>query len=266
MHPNGAPQTATTPFDLSGRKGLVVGVANADSIAWGCARALRAAGADLAITYLNARAEPHVRPLAEAVESPLVLPLDVESDGDADALFAAVAKRWGRLDFLIHSIAFAPAADLQGRVVDCSLTGFQRAMHVSCYSLIDLARRAEPLMTNGGAIVTMSFYGADKVVGRYNLMGPVKAALQSTVRYLANELAPGGVRVHAVSAGPLRTRAASGLAEFDNLVTDAQARTPGGRLVSIDDVGATSVFLVSDAGRGLTGETVFVDGGRHCVG
>lgn len=255
----------SSPFDLTGRRGLVVGIANADSIAWGCARALRAQGADLAITYLNERAAPHVRPLADAVDSPIVLPLDVEAPGDADALFDAIARRWGRLDFLVHSIAFAPATDLQGRVTDCTLAGFQRAMHVSCYSLIELARRAEPLMAAGGTILTMSFYGADKVVGRYNLMGPVKAALQSTVRYLGSELAPRGIRVHAISAGPLRTRAAGGLAEFDSLMADAQARTPGGHLISIDDVGAASVFLISDAGRGLTGDTLFVDGGRHTV-
>jgi enoyl-[acyl-carrier protein] reductase I len=255
----------STPFDLRGRRGLVVGIANADSIAWGCARALHAHGADIAVTYLNERAAPHVVPLANAIDSSIVLPLDVEIDGQADALFAAIARQWGRLDFLVHSIAFAPTADLQGRVVDCSLAGFQRAMHVSCYSLIDLVRRAEPLMSSGGAVITMSFYGADKVVAHYNLMGPVKAALQSTVRYLASELAPRGIRVYAISAGPLHTRAASGIGGFDHLVADAQARTPGGRLVSIDDVGAASVFLASDAARGLTGDTLFVDGGRHGV-
>jgi enoyl-[acyl-carrier protein] reductase I len=251
---------------LSGKKGLIVGIANADSIAFGCARALRAAGAELAVTYLNQKAESHVRPLAESLDAGIIMALDVEHPGETAAVFAAIKERWGALDFVVHSIAFAPATDLQGRVVDCSAAGFQKAMHVSCYSLIEIARLAEPLMTDGGTILTMTFYGADKVIKHYNLMGPVKAALQSTVRYLAYELAPQGIRVQALSAGPLRTRAASGIGHFEHLVEDAAERTPQRRLVSIEDVGDTAAFLISDAARSLTGDTIFVDGGRHIMG
>lgn len=253
-------------FDLKGKRGLVVGVANRDSIAWGCAAAARAAGAGLALTYLNEKVRPRIEPLADEIGAELLLPLDVEVEGQASDLFTEIAHRWGRLDFLIHSIAFAPAADLHGRVVDCSLSGFQRAMQISCWSLIDLARRAEPLMTDGGAIVTMSFAGAERVVGHYGMMGPVKAALESTVRYLASELGSKGIRVHALSPGPLRTRAASGLAKFDHLIDDYTANAPIGRLVTIEEVGATAAFLASDGGRGLTGDTIYIDGGRHIVG
>jgi enoyl-[acyl-carrier protein] reductase I len=250
---------------LHGKRGLVVGIANADSVAYGCAAAFRRAGAELAVTYLNARAEPHVRPLADALGASIILPLDVEAPGEMAAAFAAIAERWGRLDFVVHSIAFAPSADLHGRVVDCSTAGFQRAMHVSCYSLIEMARLAEPLLAAGGTILTMTFYGAEKVVEHYNVMGPVKAALQATVRALAAELGPQGIRVHALSPGPLRTRAASGIGQFDALLADALGRTPRRALVTIDDVGETAAFLVSDAARGLTGNTVFVDGGRHIM-
>jgi enoyl-[acyl-carrier protein] reductase I len=251
---------------LSGKKGLVAGIANAESIAFGCATAVRAAGAELAVTYLNEKAEPHVRPLAEALGASMVLPLNVERPGETAAVFDTIARRWGTLDFVIHSIAFAPVADLRGRVVECSAAGFQQAMHVSCYSLIEMARLAEPLMTDGGAILTMTFYGADKVIEHYNIMGPVKAALQSTVRYLAYELAPQGIRIHALSAGPLRTRAASGIGHFDRLVEDAAQRTPMRQLVTIEDVGKAAAFLISDEARSLTGDTIFVDGGRHILG
>ena len=252
-------------IDLQGKKGLIVGVANRDSIAWGCASAARTAGAQLALTYLNEKARPHVTPLAEELGAELLLPLDVEAPGQLEEAFAAVATRWGRLDFLVHSIAFAPAADLRGRVVDCSLAGFERAMRVSCFSLIEMARLAEPLMDRGGTIVTMSFGGADRVVPNYNLMGPVKAALQSTVRYLADELGPHGIRVHALSPGPLRTRAASGLGDFDKLLDDAITRSPLRRLVTVEEVGNTAAFLLSDGARGLTGDTIHIDAGRHAV-
>jgi len=251
--------------DLRGKKGLVVGVANRDSIAWGCAAAARVAGAELALTFLNDKARPHVEPLAAELGASLLLPLDVEASGQVEAVFAEVGRRWGHLDFLVHSIAFAPAADLHGRVVDSSLAGFERAMRVSCYSLIEMSRFAEPLMEGDGTILTMSFGGADRVVRRYNLMGPVKAALQCTVRYLAEELGPGGIRVHALSPGPLRTRAASGLDEFDQVLDDARTRSPLRRLVSIEEVGRTAAFLVSDAARGLTGDVIHVDAGRHAV-
>lgn len=252
-------------IDLRGKKGLVVGVANRDSIAWGCASAFHAAGAELALTYLNEKARVHVAPLAEEVRADLLLPMDVEAPGETEVVFEAVARRWGRLDFLVHSIAFAPAADLKGRVVDCSLAGFERAMRVSCYSLIEMTRLAEPLMKDGGTVLTMSFGGADRVVANYNLMGPVKAALQCTVRYLAEELGPGGIRVHALSPGPVATRAASGLAEFDRLLNDAATRSPLRRLVTVEEVGATAAFLLSDGARALTGDTIYVDGGRHTV-
>lgn len=252
-------------MDLRGKRGLVVGIANADSIAWGCARAARAAGADLAVTYLNDRARPHVEPLAREIGAELLLPLDVEQPGATNAAFAAVRERWGRLDFLVHSIAFAPAADLRGRVVDCSADGFTRAMRISCHSLIEMARLAEPLMPGGGSIVTMSFGGADRTVASYGMMGPVKAALQSTVRYLSRELGPAGIRVNALSPGPILTRAASGLPDFDGLVRDAEEHSHLGRLVTVDEVGAMAAFLASDAARGMTGSTIPVDGGRHAA-
>ena len=189
---------------LRGRRGLVVGIANEHSIAFGCAAKLRAFGAELAITYLNEKSEPYVRPLAEELKASLVLPLDVEQPGQLEAVFDRIRETWGRLDFLIHSIAFAPRADLHGRVVDCSVEGFLQAMRVSCYSFIEMSRLAEPLMTEGGSLLTMSYYGADKVVNNYNMMGPVKAALEASTRYLAAELGEKGIRVFAVSPGPLR--------------------------------------------------------------
>jgi enoyl-[acyl-carrier protein] reductase I len=255
----------TSGNSLRGRRGLIVGVANRDSIAYGCATALRDQGAELALTYLNDKAAAHIRPLAEELGQPLLLPLDVEVPGQLAALFEVLAERWGRLDFVIHSIAFAPARDLRGRVLDCSLAGFEQAMRVSCYSFIALARAAEPLMSEGGAIVTMTFHGADRVVPQYNLMGPVKAALQSTVRYVAHELGAKGIRVHALSPGPINTRAAGGLANIDRLTDDARSRSPQRRLVSVEEVGQAAAFLVSDAATALTGNTIYVDGGYHTV-
>lgn len=253
-------------FNLQGKKGLVVGVANNKSIAYGCAKAFNFCGAELAITYLNAKAEPHVRPLAELLGSPLILPLDVEIDGQAEAVFAAIEEKWGKLDFLVHSIAFAPREDLHGRVVDSSKEGFARAMDISCHSLIRLAKLAEPLMNDGGAIITMSYNGADEVVENYGIMGPVKAALQSASRYLAAELGAKGIRVHAISPGPLATRASSGIPEFNALLQDALERAPLHTLVSIDDIGALSAFLVSNLAKSLTGGTIFIDGGYNIVG
>jgi enoyl-[acyl-carrier protein] reductase I len=251
---------------LSGLKGLVVGIANESSIAYGCAAKLRAFGADLAITYLNEKAEPHVRPLAEQLEATLFLPLDVQQPGQLEAVFDAIKAKWGRLDFIIHSIAFAPKDDLHGRVVDCSETGFLQAMRVSCYSFIEMARLAEPLMDKGGALITMSYYGADKVIGNYNMMGPVKSALEASVRYLANDLAPKGIRTYAVSPGPLKTRAASGIAAFDQMMEEAVKRAPAHRLVEIAEIGRIVSFLVSGASSGMTGETIYIDGGLHHVG
>ena len=253
-------------FNLNGKKGLVVGIANNKSIAYGCAKAFNICGAELAVTYLNEKAEPHVRPLAELLAAPLVLPLDVEQDDQLAAVFAAIEQKWGKLDFLLHSIAFAPKEDLHGRVVDCSRQGFLRAIDISCHSFIRMAKLAEPLMKDGGSLLTMSYLGADEVVDNYGMMGPVKAALQASTRYRATELGPKGIRVHAISPGPLATRAASGIAHFDDLMKDAVERAPLHRLVSIDDVGALAAYLCSDVAKTLTGGTIYIDGGYNIVG
>lgn len=250
---------------LRGKRGLVVGIANADSIAFGCAAKLRAFGAELAVTWLNEKAERFVRPLAEGLGATIMMPLDVEQPGAMEAVFRRIARDWGRLDFLIHSIAFAPREDLHGRVVDCSAEGFAQAMRVSCWSFLRMAKLAEPLMPAGGVLATMSYYGAEKVVGNYNIMGPVKAALEAGVRALAVELGPRGIRVFAVSPGPLRTRAASGIAQFDALVEVAQQRAPQRRLVDIAEVGRVVAFLVGGASSGMTGDTIHVDAGLHNV-
>ena len=250
---------------LRGKRGLVVGIANGDSIAFGCAAKLRAFGAELAVTYINEKAERFVRPLAEQLQASLVLPLDVERAGQLESVFNRIRSEWGRLDFVIHSIAFAPRGDLHGRVTDCSLEGFQQAMRVSCYSFIEMARLSEPLMPPGGALLTMSYYGAEKVVNNYNIMGPVKAALEATTRYLSAELGEKGIRVFAVSPGPLKTRAASGIAQFDELVEAAVARSPEHRLVDIAEVGRVVAFLVGGGASGMTGDTIYVDAGLHIV-
>ncbi|MCU0952487.1 MAG: enoyl-ACP reductase FabI [Burkholderiaceae bacterium] len=253
-------------FHLNGKRGLVVGIANDKSIAWGCARAFSRAGATLALTYLNDKALPHVQPLAQRVDAELLLPLDVEIPDQLESVFDHISTRWERLDFLVHSIAFAPREDLHGRVTDCSRDGFMRAMDVSCHSFIRMARLAEPLMRDGGTLITMSYHGADEVVSNYGLMGPVKAALQAATRYIAAELGPKGIRVHAISPGPLPTRAASGIAHFDRLIKDAEDRAPLHRLADIDDVGALASYLVSDGARSLTGSTVHVDAGYSIIG
>lgn len=253
-------------FSLAGRKGLVVGIANAQSIAWGCARAFRAAGAELAVTWFNDKARPHVEPLAQQLGCPVALPLDVEQPGQMEALFEAIAVQWGRLDFVLHSIAFAPKSDLHGRVVDSSREGFARAMDISCHSFARMAHLAEPLMREGGSLMTMSYVGAEEVIPDYGLMGPVKAALEASTRYLAAELGPKGIRVNAVSPGPLATRAASGIPNFDALLERARQRAPLRRLVDIDDVGALCTFLASDAARAITGSTLYVDAGFHILG
>jgi enoyl-[acyl-carrier protein] reductase I len=254
------------PPVLTGKKALIVGVANEHSIAWGCAQAMRRAGAEIAMTYLNDRAKPHVEPLAKALDAEIFLPLEVRDPAQVDGLFAAIAERWGGLDILVHSIAFAPRDALQGRVVDCPRDGFLAAMDVSCWSFLDLARRAESLMRQGGTMMTMSYLGANEVVDNYGIMGPVKAALESSVRYVATELGPKGIRVHAVSPGPLATRAASGIKDFDDLMTRVSARAPARRLVTIEEVGAACVFLASDYAAAMTGETLYVDGGYHILG
>ncbi|WP_132249283.1 enoyl-ACP reductase FabI [Methylobacterium segetis] len=246
---------------LAGKRALVLGVANAHSIAYGCARVFRRLGADIALTYLNEKARPYVEPLARELEAPLFLPCDVQREGDLEGVFRQIAERWGGLDIALHSIAFAPRDDLQGRLVDSSSEGFKVAMDVSCHSFIRMARLAAPLMPEGGTLLTMSYHGANKVVPNYNLMGPVKAALESAVRYLAYELGKQEIRVHAVSPGPLKTRAASGLKDFDLLLTEAVQRAPIGELVDIDDVGLTAAYLTTPYAAHLTGMTVYVDGG-----
>ena len=250
---------------LLGKRGLVVGVANELSIAFGCASKLRAFGAEIGLTYGNEKAKRFVQPLAEQIQAQFLLPMNVENPEEVDAVFKRIRADWGRLDFVIHSVAFAPRDDLHGRVVDCSLEGFQQAMRISCYSFIDLARRAEPLMTEGGALLTMSYYGADKVVNHYNIMGPVKAALEASTRYLSAELGEKNIRVFAVSPGPLNTRAASGIDHFDELIETAVSRSPGRRLVDIAEVGRVVAFLVSGAASGMSGDTIYVDAGLHNV-
>jgi enoyl-[acyl-carrier protein] reductase I len=251
---------------LKGKKGLIVGIANRNSIAFGCAEAFRRAGAELAVTYRNATAERFVRPLAEQFESPIIEPCDVREPGQLEDVFSRIRNEWGRLDFLLHSIAYAPKQDLHSRVIDCSQAGFATAMDVSCHSFIRMARLAEPLMANGGCLLTVTFYGAEKVVEEYHLMGPVKAALESCVLYMAAELGPKRIRVHALSPGPLQTRAASGIEGFDELLERTRARTPAHRLVSIEDVGNLAAFLVDDGAAALTGNIEYVDAGYHIVG
>ncbi|NIX77297.1 enoyl-ACP reductase FabI [Microvirga terricola] len=246
---------------LQGRRALVLGIANENSIAFGCAKVFRRLGADLAVTYLDDRARPFVEPLAECLGASIVAPCNVAKEGDLEALFERINAEWGTLDVALHSIAFAPKADLQGRLVDSSAEGFRVAIDISCHSFIRMARLAEPLMTKGGTLIAMSYYGANKVVPNYNLMGPVKAALESAVRYLAYELGDKHITVHAVSPGPLKTRAASGLKDFDLLLAEARERAPLGELVDIDDVGLTTAFLATPYARRLTGMTVYVDGG-----
>lgn len=254
------------PFSLEGKKGLIIGIANEQSIAYGCAKVMQGLGAELAITYLNAKAEKHVKPLALDLDATIFLPCDVREEGQLKAVFDHVAVKWGKLDFVVHSIAFAPKEDLHGRVVDCSKDGFMQAMDVSCHSFIRVANYAEPLMKDGGALMTVTFYGSEKVVENYNLMGPVKAALESSTRYMAAELGPKGIRVHAVSPGPLQTRAASGIDRFDELMQKAADRAPEHVLVTPQDCGNVAAFLASDAAKSLTGNTTFVDAGYHIIG
>jgi enoyl-[acyl-carrier protein] reductase I len=250
---------------LDGRKALVVGIANDQSIAWGCAKWLRALGAELAVTYLNDKARPHVEPLARELEASMFLPLDVRVPGQLEAVFDRIKQEWGRLDIVLHSIAFSPKEALCGRVVDVAHDGFLTTMDVSCWSFIRMAHLAEPLMSKGGTMFTMTYYGSQMVVENYNIMGVAKAALECAVRYIAAELGPKGIRVHAISPGPLATRAASGIPEFDELLEKAQEKAPARSLVSLDDVGAATAFLALDVARLITGETLYVDGGYHII-
>ena len=250
---------------LKGKKALVTGIANDQSIAWGCAKAFRAFGAEVAVTYLSDKSKPYVEPLAKEIKAPIFMPLDLQRDGQLEAVFDKITTTWGALDLCLHSIAFAPKQDLQGRVVDCSKDGFLLAMDISCWSFIRMAKLAEPLMKQGGVLFTMTYYGSQRVVENYNVMGPVKAALESATRYLAAELGPKGIRVHAISPGPLKTRAASGITDFDELLQKAQAKAPARSLVSIDEVGAAVAFLGMNVAKLITGETLYIDGGYHII-
>ena len=250
---------------LTGHKALVVGVANDQSIAYGCAKAFRDAGAELAVTWLNDKARPHVEPLARALEAPITGALDVAVPGQLEAVFDQIRQRWGKLDILVHSIAFAPLEDLRGGLLDCSAEGFAKAMDVSCHSFVRMARLAAPLMEDGGTMFAMSYYGANRVVPNYNVMGPVKAALEAACRYLAYELGPRRIRVHAISPGPLKTRAASGLKDFELLLNEATRKAPLGELVDIMDVGYACAYLATPFAHRITGGTVYVDGGTNII-
>jgi len=250
---------------LKDRKALVVGIANDNSIAYGCAKAFAELGANLAVTYLNERSRPYVEPLAQQVGAEIFMPLDVAKPGELEAVFERIRSQWGRLDLLVHSIAFAPKADLQGGLLDCSAEGFAQAMDISCHSFVRMARLAAPLMDEGGAMFAMSYHGAQKVVPNYNIMGPVKAALEASCRYLAHELGPKRIRVHAVSPGPLKSRAASGLKDFDLLLNDAVERAPVGELADILDVGFAVAYLATPYARRITGSTLYVDGGVNIM-
>ena len=250
---------------LDGHKSLIVGIANDQSIAYGCAEAFRKAGADLAITWLNDKARPHVEPFGKRLGAEIMAPLNVENPGELEAVFTEIRSRWGCLDSVVHSIAFAPKEDLQGGLLDCSAEGFARAMDVSCHSFVRMAKLAAPLMEKGGTMFAMSYLGATRVVTNYNVMGPVKAALEAACRYLALELGRQDIRVHAISPGPLKTRAASGLKDFDRMLSDAVAQSPLHELVDIEDVGSACAYLASDYARRITGGTIFVDGGANIV-
>jgi enoyl-[acyl-carrier protein] reductase I len=250
---------------LTGHKCLVVGIANENSIAFGCAEAFREAGADLAITWLNEKARQHVEPLAAQLDAEITAALNVETPGELEGLFDAIRFKWGKLDSLVHSIAFAPKEDLQSGLLNCSAEGFARAMDVSCHSFVRMARLAAPLMTDGGTMFAMSYLGATRVVPNYNVMGPVKAALEAACRYLAYELGPQDIRVHSISPGPLKTRAASGLKDFDTMLNEAVEKAPLGELVDPHDVGFACAYLASGFARRITGGTIYVDGGANIV-
>jgi len=248
---------------LKGQKALIVGIANEHSIAYGCAKAFRELGCDLAITYLNEKARAYVEPLAKSLEAPIFIPLDFAQPGMLEAAVARIARDWGRLDIVVHSVAFAPKEDLQGGLLNCSAEGFAKAMDISCHSFVRLARLAAPLMKDGGTLFAMSYHGANKVVANYNVMGPVKAALECACRYLAYELGGRRIRVHAISPGPLKTRAASGLKDFELLLSEAAEKAPIGELVDIMDVGFACAYLATSYARRITGGTIYVDGGAN---
>ncbi len=251
---------------LQGKRGLIVGVANERSIAWGIAQALHREGAELAFTYAGEALEGRVRPLAEGIGSKVVLPCDVTVDEEVEGVFKALEGEWGGLDILVHSVAFAKKEELKGSYLETSRDGFRIAMDVSVYSLVALAREASKLMDQGGTILTMTYYGSEKVVPNYNVMGVAKAALEASVRYLASDLGPKGIRVNAISAGPIRTLAAMGISGFKEMLRRVEERAPLRRNVTQEDVARTALYLCSDLSSGVTGEVIYVDNGYHIVG
>lgn len=251
---------------LENKKGLVFGVANKMSIAWAIAQEAHAQGAELGFTFLNEALEKRVRPLAEELSSPLIEPCDVGDDAQVQAVFEKAEKQWGKLDFLVHSIAFAQREDLQGKFLDTSREGFRTALEVSAYSLVALARAAAPLMKDGGSIITMTYYGSQKVVQNYNVMGVAKAALEASVRYLATDMGPDQIRVNAVSAGPVKTLSAKGIRGFNNMLSHCGEMSPLKRNVEADEVAKSAVFLLSDYSNGITGEVLYVDSGYNTKG
>jgi enoyl-[acyl-carrier protein] reductase I len=251
---------------MAGKRGLILGVANNRSIAWGIAKACRMQGAEIALTYQGDALKKRVVPLAEELGSDIVLPCDVTDTASIDAVFADIAAKWGRLDFLVHAIAYADKAELDGRYVDTSEKNFTQSLLISCYSFTALAKRAEPLMTNGGSLLTLTYYGAEKVMPHYNVMGVAKAALEASVRYLAADLGKGNIRVNAISAGPIKTLAASGISDFRYILKWNEYNSPLRRTVTIEDVGGAGLYLLSDLSRGVTGEVHHVDSGYHVQG
>jgi enoyl-[acyl-carrier protein] reductase I len=257
---------ASTSGVMSGKRGLIMGVANNRSLAWGIASAARQAGAELALTYQGDALKKRVEPLAAELDAYVAGHCDVTDPATMDAVFKNIEAQWGGLDFLVHAIAFSDKDELDGRYIDTSPENFRKTMEVSCYSLTAVAQRAEPLMTNGGSILTLTYYGAEKVMPHYNVMGVAKAALEASLRYLAVDLGPKNIRVNAVSAGPIKTLAASGIGDFRYILKWNEYNAPLRRTVTIEEVGRSAVFLLSDMGAAVTGEVVHVDAGYHVVG
>ncbi|HBN52448.1 MAG TPA: enoyl-[acyl-carrier-protein] reductase FabI, partial [Thalassospira sp.] len=251
---------------MAGKRGLIMGVANDKSIAWGIARTVAAAGAEVAFTYQGEALEKRVRPLAESVGSDTVLPCDVTDAASMDAVFETLKEKWGKLDFVVHAIGFSDKNELRGRYVDTSPENFAMSMNISVYSFTAIAQRAEKLMTDGGSLLTLSYYGAEKVMPHYNVMGVAKAALEASVKYLANDLGPDRIRVNAISAGPMKTLAASGIGDFRYILKWNEYNSPMRRNVTLDDVGGSGLYFLSDLSTGVTGETHHVDCGYHTVG
>ena len=251
---------------MAGKRGVVFGVANNRSIAWGITKAVTDQGAEVALTYQGEAIKKRVEPLAQEIGSELVLPCDVTDEATVDAVFKALAESWGSIDFLVHAVAFSDKEELDGRYVDTSKDNFVQTLLVSCYSFTALAKKSEALMSNGGSLLTLTYYGAEKVMPHYNVMGVAKAALEASVRYLAADLGNGGIRVNAISAGPIKTLAASGIADFRYILKWNEYNSPLRRTVTIEDVGGSALYFLSDLASGVTGEVHHVDAGYHVVG